>query len=205
MHIERLILGPLQTNCYLVSSNENSPCVLVIDPADEPQRLLARIGDRKVSAVLLTHGHFDHTGALNALSAAPIVIHEADACFLTDKHFGSGGFDYIPYEIRPAANRPVKDGETLFFEGFEKLPVRVLHTPGHTPGSCIYMLEDDTGKHYFTGDTLFQQGYGRYDLPGGNAVQLFHSMKMLLSRPEDALVYPGHGESTTLSHERGLL
>lgn len=205
MHIEHLILGPLHTNCYIVSPEENSPYVLVIDPADEPAKLLSHIGERKVSAVLLTHGHFDHTGALSHLADAPIVIHEKDACFLTDKHFGSGGFDYIPYEIRPAATHPVKNGEELRFAGFENLPVHVLHTPGHTPGSCVYRMEDSSEKYYFTGDTLFKQGYGRFDLPGGDANQLFTSLQMLLTCPEDAIVYPGHGESTTLSHERGML
>lgn len=198
MHIERLTLGELGTNCYIVSEEEGSNHVLLIDPADEALRILHQVGTRKIEGVLLTHGHFDHTGALHAFEGLPILIHEGDKAFLSDPHLGTGGFPGVEYRERPAATRLLRDGENILFEGFTT-PLQVIHTPGHTPGSCVYKMD----THLFTGDTLFCRGYGRTDLPGGDFAALVASLRMLLKMPEDHKVYPGHGDMTTLFQERG--
>ena len=198
MHIERLILGDLQTNCYIVSQHENSHRVILIDPADEAGRILHHVNGRKIEGVFLTHGHFDHTGALHAFEGLPIYLHEEDAHFLSDAHYGTGGFPGIDYDARPEATHLLRDGEEVHPEGFET-PIQVLHTPGHTPGSCVYKMGDDL----FTGDTLFCRGYGRCDLPGGDFATLVGSLRKLLNAETDARVYPGHGSFTTLFQERG--
>ena len=198
MHIETLVLGDLGTNCYIVSEHRDSHQILIIDPADEPGRLIHAVNGRKIEAVLLTHGHFDHTAALPVLEGLPIYIHEGDAPYLTDGRLGSGGWEADKYVPRPEATCLLKDGDEIKLDGFS-LPIRVMHTPGHTPGSCVYMMGDD----FFTGDTLFNRGYGRYDLPGGDFKALVRSLRKLLSCAPDARVYPGHGAPTTLQSERG--
>ena len=197
MYIERLVLGPLQTNCYLVAEHKNSNHLLLIDPADDPNHIIHQVCGRKIEAVLLTHGHFDHTGALHAFEGLPIYMHKADARFLSDAHYGTGGFAQMEYTARPPATHLLCGGEELLFEGLET-PLHVLHTPGHTPGSCVYRM----GSDYFTGDTLFKNGYGRCDLPGGNMGDLIRSLGNLVHRLLDGDVYPGHGPFTTLRKER---
>ena len=202
MHIERLILGPLQTNCYLVSSNENSPCVLIIDPADEPQRLLARIGDRKISAVLLTHGHFDHIFGAQFL------------CDTYGLHPQLGSSDIPTYECAemqmqmflhralplqtPPVERGLEEGEEIHF-GHQR--INVINTPGHTPGGVCYYLE---GAHLLlSGDSLFRYSIGRCDLPGSDGASLVRALQeKILALPDETLVLPGHGDATTIADER---
>ena len=156
----------------------------------------AALNGRTPAAVLLTHGHFDHTGALSAFAGVPIYIHEADAPMLSDPHLsvGDGNGDLRP---RPAATHLLADGEQLHLAG---LDIAVLHTPGHTPGGVTYQI----GDALFTGDTLFAHGYGRTDLPGGDFSALRRSLRRLLHLAGDFRVFPGHSESTTLNHERGI-
>lgn len=194
MQIETLVLGELNTNCYLVSQ-AGSDSLVVIDPAAEPERLKDAIGDRKVAAILLTHGHFDHTGALKAFPDIPIYMHPADRIMLTDPVW-SVGEQFQDTEIRPDATDFVQEGDHISAAG---LDFEVLHVPGHTLGSVAYKAE----KTLFTGDTLFCRGYGRVDHPGGDFKALFASLKRLLRLDEDCAVYPGHGRATGLWQERG--
>ena len=198
MYIERLIVGPLETNCYLVSPEKNAPAVLMIDPGEDGALIRQHLGNRSVSAILLTHGHYDHTGALKDFPNVPIYMHELEAAFMADGYRATGGGNADLYQARPAPTHLVKDDDVLYFPGWE-IPVRVMHTPGHTPGCVVYCMDQD----YFTGDTLFRRGYGRYDLPGGDLKQLMGSLRKLLKSPVDARIYPGHGESSTLFQERG--
>ena len=192
MKIETLVVGELSTNCYLVSRDEGNE-VLVIDPAAESGKILSAIGDRKVAAVLLTHGHFDHTGALHAFADK----HPADRIMLTDVKWSVGWRfnDHIP---RPDATDFVQEGTKLHLAG---LDIAVMHLPGHTLGGVAYRIEDVL----FTGDTLFHRGYGRVDHAGGDLSTLFTSLKRLLKMEEDLTVYPGHGRSTSLFQERGRI
>ena len=178
MHIKRIVVGMLQTNCYILAG-ENSG--IVIDPGDEVDRILEELGDLKVDLILLTHNHFDHIGALSALVAATsatVAIHPLDS------------FD--------AANKELDDGEKIHFEEEEIL---VIHTPGHTPGGCCFLL----GENLFSGDTLFSGGWGNTAFPGGNETAIFKSIReRLMSLPDSTIVYPGHGDSTTIGEERDL-
>lgn len=195
MEIQALQVGSIPTNCYLVFDPGRTDA-LVIDPGDNPERIFAALNGRTPAAVLLTHGHFDHTGALSAFAGVPIYIHEADAPMLSDPHLsvGDGNGDLRP---RPAATHLLADGEQLHLAG---LDIAVLHTPGHTPGGVTYQI----GDTLFTGDTLFAHGYGRTDLPGGDFSALRRSLRRLLHLAGDFRVFPGHSESTTLNHERGI-
>lgn len=195
MEIQALQVGSIPTNCYLVFDPGRTDA-LVIDPGDNPERIFAALNGRTPAAVLLTHGHFDHTGALSAFAGVPIYIHEADAPMLSDPHLsvGDGNGDLRP---RPAATHLLADGEQLHLAG---LDIAVLHTPGHTPGGVTYQI----GDALFTGDTLFAHGYGRTDLPGGDFSAMRRSLRRLLHLAGDFRVFPGHSESTTLNHERGI-
>ena len=195
MEIQALQVGSIPTNCYLVFDPGRTDA-LVIDPGDDPERIFAALNGRTPAAVLLTHGHFDHTGALSAFAGVPIYIHEADAPMLSDPHLsvGDGNGDLRP---RPVATHLLADGEQMHLAG---LDLAVLHTPGHTPGGVTYQI----GDALFTGDTLFAHGYGRTDLPGGDFSALRRSLRRLLHLAGDFRVFPGHSESTTLNHERGI-
>jgi len=195
MKIESLTVGPIGTNCYLVYE-ETRRDALVIDPGAEAERIMEALGERTAAAVLLTHGHFDHTGALYAFAGAPIYMHPADEIMLRDAAWsvGAGMGDTTP---RPAATGFVQEGSKLTLAGID---VSVLHTPGHTLGSVCYRM----GDALFTGDTLFCRGYGRTDFPGGDSAALMHSIRRLLRLEEDLKVYPGHGVSSCIFQERGV-
>ena len=199
MNIERLVLGALQTNCWLVSDDSGGP-LIVIDPAGDAADLLRTIDDREVGRVVLTHGHFDHLGAVPEileLTRAPLCVHEADAAAISAPETNGGalfGFDLVA----PAPDIVLGDGDVVE-DG--ALALQVLHTPGHTPGGIC--LSGD--GHVFSGDTLFQLGVGRTDFPGGDARILKHSIASKLAPlADDVVVHPGHGPDTTIGHERRL-
>lgn len=197
--IERLMIGELDTNCWLVSDGVSGPLV-VIDPAGEADRLLAAIGDRVVAAVVLTHGHFDHLGAATILlgaTGAPLLVHSWDAAAVTSSAANGGmafGFD----AVAPPADRVLEDGDHIEAGA---LRLDVMHTPGHTPGSiCLYAAVAG-GPHLFSGDTLFAGSVGRTDFPGGDARSIRASIGRLALLPAETLVHPGHGPDTVLARE----
>lgn len=188
MQIHTLPLGSYQTNCYILHKEADARC-LVIDPGDEAEKLLAflRLHRLHPEAILLTHGHFDHVGAVAAVAAEtdcqvylcpeerklPPMMTGGPLIF-TD-HYG--------------------DGQKLTLAG---LSFQVLHTPGHTPGSVCLLFDRDL----FSGDTLFAGSCGRTDFPGSDPAAMRRSLKLLRELPGDYRVYPGHAEDTTLSAER---
>ena len=190
LNIRTLPLGAYQTNCYLVWG-ENSPSCVVIDPGYQPETVLAevkRLG-KEIAAILLTHGHFDHVGAVRDLAAetgCPVYLHEADLSM--PPQMTAGPLYYT---------NTYDEGNFVELAG---LSFKVLHTPGHTPGSVCLMCENAI----FSGDTLFWGSCGRTDLPGGSWHTIRVSLKRLADLSGDYDVYPGHGDSTKLSFERNF-
>lgn len=188
LHIETYPLGSYQTNCYIVYEDESPDCI-VIDPGFEPDTVLLAIKGLKknLAAILLTHGHFDHVGAVKLLAAdtdCKVYIHENDLSLPATLTAGPLYYTHTYGE-----------GDTLKIAG---VTIRVLHTPGHTPG-CVCLLAED---NLFSGDTLFRDSCGRTDLPGGNGAELFKSLRRLAALPGDYRVLPGHGMESTLEEER---
>ena len=186
MRIDELTVGMVQTRCYILSADNASGC-LVIDPGAEADRIRKAAGSRRIAAILLTHGHFDHIGAVSDLMNADtrLVIHRLDAPMLGDPSLNAG----LPLLGRsvtaPDATDLVAEGDELELAG---LKVKVLHTPGHTPGSVCYLIGDEL----FTGDTLFDYGWGRTDLPGGNEEQMAASLRRLMPLVRQYPMHAGH-------------
>lgn len=198
MEVRGLTVGMLQENCY-VARAEGSDTVIVVDPGDEGPRILETVAamDARVEAILLTHCHFDHVGAVAELAratGAPVTCPELETAMLEDiNSFTFPGFG--PYEGY-TADATVKGGETLQLAG---LQLEVLFTPGHSPGHVTYAADGGL----FSGDVLFQGSVGRTDLPGGDWPTLARSIATLLERfPDETTVLPGHMGVTTLGQER---
>jgi len=198
MILKKLVVGPLASNCYIVGSASTKEG-MIIDPADEAEEILQSIKELglKISLIVLTHGHPDHVGALKEIkeaTGAEVAIHTDDAESLQQQ---SLGFLFgLSYPAPPPPDRLLKDEDSI---DIGDLHFGVLHTPGHTPGG-ICLLGHGV---LFSGDTLFNYGIGRYDLPGGDYNQLMDSLRTkLMGLPDDTIVYPGHGQETTIGAER---
>ncbi|MBO5318011.1 MAG: MBL fold metallo-hydrolase [Oscillospiraceae bacterium] len=180
--------GSLYTNCYMVWQEEGNKCIL-IDPGFDAEQILEQVRSRgkEVEAVLLTHGHFDHVGGVKDIAAetgCKVYIHKADLALPNRLTLGT-----VP------CTHHYEDGDTLVLAG---LTLKVLHTPGHTPGGVCLLCENAM----FSGDTLFAGTCGRTDLPGSDHRKMWDSLARLAALEEDYLVLPGHGESSTLSVEK---
>ncbi|HNS05834.1 MAG TPA: MBL fold metallo-hydrolase [Candidatus Saccharicenans sp.] len=199
MSYQLVIVGPLETNCYLFFCSQTRECA-VIDPGAEAEKIFEAISslDLKPIIILNTHGHVDHTGAnldLKERYQIPIALHPGDLPLLEE---------YLQLELglmlgarpAPAPDHLLADGEKIAVgESF----LQVIHSPGHSPGSvCFY-----TDRLLFAGDTLFSGGVGRTDLPGGSWKDLAHSLKArVMTLPDETVVLPGHGPKTTIGEER---
>ena len=201
MKIEKFVLGPMGTNCYIAVNEENGECFLV-DPAAWPQELSSyiRTGGKKLLAVLLTHGHFDHIMGLDRfLEEFPVPVYAcgAEKELLENAQMNSSaGMLGQPYTFSGA--QFVKDGDLLQIAGMN---IQVIQTPGHTIGGCCYYIAEE--KVLFSGDTLFRASVGRTDLPTGSMGALVRSVKeRILVLPDETRVYPGHMEETTVGYEK---
>jgi len=195
----KLIVGPLATNCYIVGA-ESSREGVIIDPADEAKVILREVKDLAldIKLIILTHGHFDHTGALKEVKetiGAEVAMHKDDAAHLREYSLAGEQFG-LSYPVPPAPDRLLQDGDSI---DVGDLHFSVLHTPGHTPGGICILVDGVV----FSGDTLFNYGVGRCDLPGGSYSRLMDSIHTrLMTLPDDTIVCPGHGPSTTIGAER---
>jgi glyoxylase-like metal-dependent hydrolase (beta-lactamase superfamily II) len=199
MRYKLIVVGGLETNCGLVYCPAGKECA-VVDPGAEPERIIAAIAEEGLRPVLLinTHGHVDHTGANREIKdkyGLPLLIHAADKDYLGRTHNLELSL-FLGAHDSPPADRLLADGDVIEV-GRGRL--RVLHTPGHTPGG-ICLLGDG---FLLSGDTLFFEGVGRTDLPGGDPRRLVSSIRdKLMTLPDDIVVLPGHGPLTTIGQER---
>jgi hydroxyacylglutathione hydrolase len=199
MLVKKLVVGDLQTNCYILG-DEKSKEGIVIDPGGDPEDIEEVIQKEglKIKYIILTHGHADHIAALAELKKktnALILIHPSDADMLIDSTYNLSIFTGQDL-ICPEADKFLDDGDKVEVGGFE---LEVLHTPGHSPGGISLFVD----KIIFTGDALFCEGIGRSDLPGASHTQLLESIKnKILLKPDDTVVYPGHGPETTIGDEK---
>jgi len=206
--IHHIIVGGISTNCWVYSLDSDGECA-VIDPGEEGDKIIAFLGKLNLSPryIVLTHGHFDHIGAVPALAAeysgAEIAIHAADAEYLGPDAYAAhcrsitavaGDTAYVDrrWANLPAPNRLLAEGDKIG-------PFTVLHLPGHTPGSIG--LWDEKAGVLFSGDTLFFGNYGRTDLPGGSDTQMAASLQRLFAMDGGIQVYPGHGPATSIGRE----
>lgn len=199
MILKNLMLGVLQTNCYIFGDEETGECA-VIDPADECEKILDTVKSEKLTVkyIILTHAHIDHISALDELKdacKAPVVIHKEEAEYLNSSQFNLADLFGVP-SPNTGADITVADGDTL---KLGKNTLSFIHTPGHTVGGMCILC----GDILFSGDTLFNQSVGRSDFPGGSHTVLITSILNKLMRLNDNVaVYPGHGMPTTIGFER---
>lgn len=201
MEYKQIPLGPIQTNCYLIW-NENKDC-LIIDPGANGEKLIKYVKDLELSpiAILLTHAHFDHIGAVEDVRneySIPVYINDKEEQWLIDPKLNGSEAFRLPQPVvaKPAEyfldeNPKMKIGDFIF---------QVLETPGHSPGSVTFYFKEENLA--FVGDVLFYESIGRTDLTGGNQRTLLDSIhKKLLTLPEQTVILSGHGRKTTIEHE----
>jgi glyoxylase-like metal-dependent hydrolase (beta-lactamase superfamily II) len=201
LDVEMLTVGQIGENCFLFRP-QGGDRLLIVDPGEEPERILAAVEAKggSVEAILLTHCHFDHIGAVAPVgraTGAPVYCPEIEVPLLADIMAYVPWEGFGPYESYEA-DEIVRGGETLELAGME---IEVVFTPGHSPGHVTYAVKGEPA--IFSGDVLFQGSVGRVDLPGGDGPTLLASIaKLMDAYPEETVVHPGHMSLTTLGAER---
>ena len=197
--IKTLAVGPIQANCHILGCEETLEAA-VIDPGDEPDRIFHALAESSLTAKLIinTHGHFDHVSAnkrLKEVTGAPILIHSLDAPMLDELSSSAAAWGFTA-DNSPKPDKELNDGDEV---AFGHTTLKVIHTPGHTPGGISLYAPD----FVFVGDTLFAGSIGRTDFPGGSFKALKESIrKKLFVLGDHVKVYAGHGPSTTIGEER---
>ncbi len=199
MIVEKIVVGTLMENAYIVADEEDKVGI-IIDPGDEPERIVERVNTLglTVNKLVCTHGHVDHVGAIEALKqefGVGFYLHQDDEVYLP--HTADQGRLYgMPDLENPRVDTYIKDSDRL---AFGRLELEVISTPGHSPG-CVVLF---CGQDAFVGDLIFSGSIGRTDLPGGDYGVMVASLEAIMRRlPDDTRLHPGHGESTTMAVER---
>ena len=199
MIIKMLVVGPIQANCYILGC-ERTREAAVIDPGDEVDKILTALAKDKLrcTCIINTHGHFDHSGAnkhLKEVTGAQLILHEADAPMVLNQAASARTWG-MRVENSPPADRYVEEGDLITFGD---VSLKVLHTPGHSPGGISLV----TDKIVFVGDTLFAGSIGRTDFPGGDYDGLLRSVReKIFTLGDDVVIYSGHGPETTVAREK---
>jgi len=201
MKYENVIVGSLETNCYIIYCEETLECA-VMDPGAEPEKIFRVIDEKNLQPVILinTHGHVDHVGANRDVKDKydiPLLIHSADAPMLKSI-LQSGLSFFLGAKASPPPDRFLEEGDEVKI-GTNSL--KTIHTPGHSPGSLCFVQDG----LLFSGDTLFFGGVGRTDLPGGSWEKMMDSIRnKVLTLSDETIVFPGHGQHTTVGQERNM-
>lgn len=197
--LEHLLVGPLQSNCFILGDEESGEAV-IIDPGGDGDMILNAVLEKpwKVTAILNTHAHFDHIAANAAVkrgTGAPLMAPRPDAPFMAQAHISARIYG-LEVDSSPEPDKLLDDGDEIDL-GDEK--IKVISTPGHTPGGATFV----TSIGIFPGDSIFAGSIGRTDLPGGDYDTLIDSIKTrIMSLDDETLIYPGHGPATTVGRER---
>lgn len=200
LELQNCVLGMVYTNCYFLKNKETGEA-LIVDPADYPEKIYQKLVemDAKPVGILLTHGHYDHILAVNEVKekyGLKVYACEKEAEVLQEPTMNLSAYNRRTCSIKPDVL--LQDLDVFEAAGFS---IQMIHTPGHTPGSCCYYLKEE--NVLFSGDTLFYGSVGRTDLPGGSTGEIVRSLHKLVDvLPEDTEVFPGHDVSTTIGYEK---
>ena len=200
MKIETICVGSFEVNCYIVFDASTREAIIIDPGADEKQiKRFSKVEGLKPAFIINTHGHIDHIGADNQF-ALPVYIHRDDVTLLRDPRLNLSEFLTSPFKVIQQI-RTLEDNQDIYLD--EVIHLKVIHTPGHTPGSICLLLRYPKEKILFSGDTLFYEGIGRTDFPAASSDLLISSIKKrLFVLDDETVIYPGHGPRTSIGHEK---
>ncbi len=199
MIFETVSVGELQVNCYILAPQENSSAI-IIDPGADEAKIKKALNKHKLKPafVINTHGHFDHIGCDDKFGVA-VYAHSDEVKLLLNPERNLSNFLAGAYSVKSEI-KPLKEGQVIELDGIE---LEVIHTPGHTPGGISLLMKKPKTDILFTGDSLFCQSIGRTDFPGADEALLINSIKdKLLKLPDNTVLYPGHGPTSTIGKEK---
>lgn len=199
MILETVVVGPMQVNCYVLALKDSAEAI-IIDPGGDEQKIRKVLGKYRLKPALVinTHGHIDHIGCDDKF-AVPVYIHSRDAALLKDPALNLSNFLTSSFSVNSKIHT-LEDKENITLD---RMQLKVIHVPGHTPGGIALLMQKPQDKVLFTGDSLFYQGIGRTDFAGGDSDLLIKSIReRLLGLADDTVIYPGHGPSSTIGEEK---